>query len=81
MIITGYTRSPSRTALCFLCFILTGGILRLVMHWWNHWLLLATHKPCPLSVAQKVLVTEHYQGKHSVNYVKEIITLNADTIL
>jgi cation-transporting ATPase 13A3/4/5 len=80
MQITGYKRSLSRTILCWIFILLTFGLLRLVMHWWRHWLLLFTHMPCPLNTAEKVLVTEYFQGKHNVYYVKNIITLNDDVI-
>lgn len=80
MVVVGYQRSSIKTAICWIGFILTGGLLRLLMHWWKHWFLLATHECCPLEYAEKVLVSEHYEGKHSVHYVKDVITLNADTI-
>ena len=78
MSITGYRRSVFRTAICWICFVLTGGLLRLFMHWWRHWLLLATHTPCPLDEAEMVLVQEHFEGKHTVHYVKRVTTLNAE---
>ncbi|TMW44251.1 hypothetical protein DOY81_010670, partial [Sarcophaga bullata] len=37
MKITGYRRSHLRTFLCWLCICLTGGLLRLIMHWWRHY--------------------------------------------
>lgn len=80
MFITGYEKSLARSFFCYIGFILTLGILRLVMHWWQHWLLLATHRKCSLEVAQKVLVHERYQGKHDAYYVKCVITMNSDSI-
>lgn len=80
MVVVGYQRSTIKTAICWFCFIITGGLLRLFMHWWKHWFLLATHECCPLEYAQKVLVSEHYEGKHTVHYVKDVITLNAETM-
>lgn len=80
LIITGYCRSSLRTIFCWLCFILTFGLLRLIMHWWRHWLLLATHQKCSLEYAEKILITENYENKHIVYYVKDVITLNSDTI-
>lgn len=77
--ITGYERSILRTVFCWLCFVLTAGLLRLFMHWRRHWLLLATHKPCGLDVAEKILIREYFEGKHTVHYVKKVITLNAAT--
>lgn len=80
MFVYGYKKSKLRTFICYLCVGLTLGILRLVMHWWNHWLLLATHKPCSLEEAEKVLLKEKFQGKHSIYYVKTVITLTTDSI-
>lgn len=80
MLLSGYRRSAARTACTWIGFILTAGILRLVMHWWKHWLLLATHAPCSLDVAEQLLITERYQGKHSVHYVKKVVTLNGATL-
>jgi cation-transporting P-type ATPase 13A2 len=80
MEIIGFRRSLSRSAFCYLGFILTGGILRLIMHWWRHWMLLATHTPCPLNCAERILIRENYQGKHIMYYVKDIWTLNADAV-
>lgn len=77
--ITGYERSILRTFLCFLCFIMSAGLLRLFMHWRRHWLLMATHKPCGLDVAKMILIKEYFEGKHTVHYVKQVITLNAET--
>ncbi|XP_058466669.1 polyamine-transporting ATPase 13A3 [Malaya genurostris] len=80
MFITGYEKSATQTFFCYIGYFLTLGILRLVMHWWQHWLLLATHRKCSLEVAQKVLVHERYQGKHDAYYVKSVVTLDSDAI-
>lgn len=80
MFVTGYEKSSVRTFFCYVGFVLTLGIMRLVMHWWQHWLLLATHRKCSLEVAQKVLVHERYQDKHDAYYVKNVITMNAEAI-
>lgn len=80
MSVYGYKKSSLRTFLCYTGVALTLGILRLVMHWWSHWLLLATHKPCSLEDAEKVLVEEKFQGKHSIYYVKTVVTLTSDSI-
>ncbi|XP_036234202.1 polyamine-transporting ATPase 13A3 isoform X2 [Bactrocera oleae] len=77
MQITGYKRSLLRTVLCWLFICLTGGLLRLLMHWWRHWYLIATHEKCSLEIAEKVLIQEHYQGKHIIYYVKAIQEINA----
>lgn len=80
MKITGYRRSRSRTLLCWLCICLTGGLLRLIMHWWRHWYLIATHVVCTLEEADKVLVEEDYKMKHKIYYVKPIIQLDYNTL-
>ncbi|XP_075167305.1 polyamine-transporting ATPase anne boleyn isoform X2 [Haematobia irritans] len=80
MKITGYRRSSMRTALCWLCICLTGGLLRLIMHWWRHWYLMATHEICSLEEADKVLVEEVYKGNHKMYYVKQILNLDINTL-
>jgi cation-transporting ATPase 13A3/4/5 len=52
----GYRLQPVFTALTWLFVVLTGGVLRLVFHWWPHWMLYATHRKCCLKSAEKVLV-------------------------
>ncbi|KAF5395502.1 hypothetical protein PHET_11942 [Paragonimus heterotremus] len=54
--ITGYSVSYSRTALVYIFYILTCGLLRLVFHWCPRWMLRSTHTVCPLSEAHKVLI-------------------------
>lgn len=80
MFITGYEKSAFLSFFCYIGFFLTLGILRLVMHWWQHWLLLATHRKCSLEIAQKVLVRERYQGTHDAFYVRNIITMDSESI-
>lgn len=80
MFITGYEKSSVKSFFCYFGFFLTLGIMRLVMHWWQHWLLLATHRKCSLEVAQKVLVHERYQGKHDAFYVKNVINMDSESI-
>ncbi|XP_034139381.1 probable cation-transporting ATPase 13A3 isoform X3 [Drosophila guanche] len=76
MNITGYRRCYVRSILCWLCIVLTGGLLRLVMHWWRHWYLFATCHQCPLDEADQVLIVEDYQGKHKLYHVKSVRVLN-----
>ncbi|XP_063707485.1 polyamine-transporting ATPase 13A3 isoform X3 [Culicoides brevitarsis] len=78
--ITGYKHCRWRAFLCYTSFVLTLGLLRLVMHWWSHWHLIATHTKCPLDCAEMMLITEHYQGKHTIYHVKKVFELNANTI-
>lgn len=77
--ITGYHRSILRTICCWFCIVLTGGLLRLILHWSQNWLLIATHSPCPLDIAEKVLIKENYNGKHTIYYIQRVITLNVET--
>lgn len=51
------------------------------MHWWTHWYLIATHKKCPLDQAERILVQEHYQGKHTIYYVKRVFELNQEAMV
>lgn len=80
MFVYGYKKSTFRSFICYLFIGLTLGLLRLVLHWWSHWLLLATHKPCSLEEAEKVLVEEKFLGKHTIYYVKTVTTLSSDNI-
>ncbi|CAO1416273.1 unnamed protein product [Diamesa hyperborea] len=80
MFVYGYKKSRLRSFFCYLSVGLTLGLLRLVMHWWSHWLLLATHKPCSLEDAEKVLVEEKFQGKHSIYFVKAVTIITSDSI-
>ncbi|XP_055312779.1 polyamine-transporting ATPase 13A3 isoform X2 [Sitodiplosis mosellana] len=76
--ITGYERSIVKTILTWIAFILSAGLIRLFMHWRRHWLLFATHRPCGLSVARKILIREYFEGKHTVHYVKDVINMDAE---
>lgn len=76
--IIGYERSIIKTILIWIAFVLSAGLIRLFMHWRRHWLLIATHRPCGLDVAKKILVREYFEGKHTVHYVKDVIILDAD---
>lgn len=80
MFVYGYKKSSFRTFVCYTGVALTLGILRLVLHWWSHWLLFTTHKPCSLEEAEKVLVKEKFQGKHAIYYIKSVATLTSDRI-
>lgn len=80
MKISGYRRSNVRFLLCWVCICLTGGLLRLVMHWWRHWYLMATCQPCPLQEAQHVLVEEDFLGKHKVYHVKPVHLITVDQL-
>lgn len=72
MKITGYRQCILRTIICQIFFFLTAGLLRLFMHWRQHWLLIATHSTCNLKAAEKVLVEEYFEGKYTMYYVKKV---------
>ncbi|XP_034233916.1 probable cation-transporting ATPase 13A3 [Thrips palmi] len=72
----GYTRCWLRTSLTWAFVILTLGLLRLLLHWYPHWLLQATHRPCTLDKAEKLLVVDCYQNKHKSFFVKNIETFD-----
>lgn len=76
--ITGYERSIIKTTLTWIAFILSAGLIRLFMHWRRHWLLFATHRPCGLNVAKRILIREYFEGKHTIHYVKDVITMDAE---
>ncbi|XP_044251355.1 polyamine-transporting ATPase 13A3 isoform X1 [Drosophila takahashii] len=78
MNVCGYRRSHIRTSFCWACILLTGGLLRLVLHWWRHLYLYATCTQCSLEEAEQVLVTEDYQGKHKLYHVKPVQVLSAN---
>ncbi|KAJ1522586.1 hypothetical protein ONE63_001769 [Megalurothrips usitatus] len=72
----GYSRCWLRTSLCWALIILTLGGLRLLMHWYPQWLLLATHRPCSLKKASKLLFVDRYQNKHKSYFVKSVETFD-----
>ncbi|XP_037925344.1 probable cation-transporting ATPase 13A3 isoform X2 [Hermetia illucens] len=78
--ISGYRRSLIRSTCCWLCIILTCGLLRLILHWKQRWLLFATYQLCPLDVAEKILIEENYNRAHTSYYIKDVITIN-DAVL
>ncbi|KAJ9592472.1 hypothetical protein L9F63_015888, partial [Diploptera punctata] len=80
MEVYGYQRQRLLTFVTWLCIVLTGGILRLVFHWWPHWMLYATHSKCKLSCADTVLVIEKYQRRHKCYFVKPVHTISIDSL-
>ncbi|KAK9506093.1 hypothetical protein O3M35_008091 [Rhynocoris fuscipes] len=77
MEIQGYIKDKFRNCITWLFIILTVGSLRLVFHWWPHWMLYATHRPTSLEKADKVLVIERYQQKHKCYHVKNVKTITS----
>lgn len=80
MKITGYRRSLGRVILCWICICLTAGFLRLLLHWWKHWYLFATHCTCSLEEADTVLIEENYKGQHKCYYIKPVQYLDYSTL-
>ena len=56
MEIWGYEISLSKTSITWFLILVTLGLLRLVLYWQPNWLLICTHKKCPLNLATKVLL-------------------------
>ncbi|XP_014273142.1 polyamine-transporting ATPase 13A3 [Halyomorpha halys] len=80
MEVQGFIRDQVRTVVSWIFIFLTLGGLRLVFHWWPHWMLYATHRRSSLDVAEKVLVIERYQQKHKCYYVKNIKTITSENV-
>ena len=54
--VSGFIRSRPKTLLTWLLILLSGGLLRLVFHWLPELMLKATHSPCSLKEASKILI-------------------------
>lgn len=78
MEVFGYTWSRWRSTITWVGVILTLGALRLVFHWYPQLLLYATHAPCPLSTATKLLVVDNYLGRFKTYFVKEVKIISTD---
>jgi len=61
MEIWGYEISHPKTIVTWFFILITVGLLRLVLYWQPNWLLLCTHKKCPLHLATKVLLMVNTQ--------------------
>lgn len=44
------------TVITWIIIFLTLGFLRLIFHWWPHWVLYAMFERCPLNEAERVLI-------------------------
>ncbi|CAH2008119.1 unnamed protein product [Acanthoscelides obtectus] len=75
-----FRRSTSKTVLTYLFFVLTAGALRLLFHWIPHLYLLATCERCKVEQAEKVLITEVYDGKHKIYHVKDLKNLTLESV-
>ncbi|CAH8507851.1 unnamed protein product [Schistosoma intercalatum] len=67
--ITGYSFSHLRTTFVHTGFVLTCGLLRLVFHWFPHWMLMCMYNKCALMEAEKILVQDIY----GVYYIHDVI--------
>ncbi|CAH8620218.1 unnamed protein product [Schistosoma mattheei] len=56
--IEGYKFSYVRYICVIIGCILSGGLLRLLFHWFPHWMLWCTHKVCDLNEANKVMIKD-----------------------
>ncbi|XP_073986306.1 polyamine-transporting ATPase 13A3-like isoform X2 [Rhodnius prolixus] len=56
--------------------ILTAGLLRLVFHWWPKLMLYATHRPCNLATATKLLVIDTYEKRFKSSFIKNILFIS-----
>ncbi|XP_071454972.1 polyamine-transporting ATPase 13A3-like [Hetaerina americana] len=82
MQIYGYRPHMGLKFISWAAIIVTGGVLRLIFHWWPHWMLYATHSQCHLSSATSVLCVEKFQKKYTCYHVKKVLTLSArDAVL
>lgn len=77
MEIRGYKKNKSKTFLIYLCYLLTGGLLRLFFHWYPRLRLISTHEVCRLTEAEKILIIEDYKGKWKSYFVEEIKSLRS----
>ncbi|XP_050315902.1 polyamine-transporting ATPase 13A3 isoform X2 [Anthonomus grandis grandis] len=75
-----YRTSQVRTALTYLGFVLTCGILRLVYHWIPHLYLFSTSVSCGIEEAEKILILELYNGKHKIYHVKPLKVLTPESV-
>ncbi|CAH8492371.1 unnamed protein product [Heterobilharzia americana] len=74
--ITGYSLSRPRTVIVYIGIVLTCGLLRLVFHWFPHWMLMCMNKKCSLLQAQKILVKDAY----GVYYIHDVLVDTTDGI-
>ncbi|CAH8509476.1 unnamed protein product [Schistosoma intercalatum] len=67
--VTGYSMSYIRTIFMYIGIIFTCGLLRLVFHWFPHWMLMCMNKECALIKAEKILVKDI----HGVRYIHDVV--------
>ncbi|KAE9538884.1 hypothetical protein AGLY_005466 [Aphis glycines] len=72
MEIYGYKRSGPMAVIIWILIFLTLGFLRLLFHWWPHWVMYAMYKRCPLNKAERVLIVESYEGMYKSYFVRPV---------
>ncbi|XP_066144609.1 polyamine-transporting ATPase 13A3-like [Euwallacea fornicatus] len=75
-----YRISQVKTALTYLGFVFTCGLLRLIYHWVPHLYLLSTCVNCKINEAEKMLIVELYNGKHKIYHVKPLKVLTPESV-
>ncbi|KAL3082109.1 hypothetical protein niasHT_031138 [Heterodera trifolii] len=58
----GYRQSRARTAAVLVLSVLTGGVFRLLLHWYPEWFVRLTSSKCALSRCDHVLVRDDHQN-------------------
>ncbi|XP_050441362.1 polyamine-transporting ATPase 13A3-like [Adelges cooleyi] len=80
MIIFGYKRSVPLTILTWMFIFLSLGFIRLLFHWYPHWIVYAMFTKCPLSKAERVLVVDSYEGMYKSYFVKKVKNVSIENI-
>ncbi|XP_030755212.1 probable cation-transporting ATPase 13A3 [Sitophilus oryzae] len=75
-----YRTSRAKTALTYLGFVLTCGLLRLFYHWVPRLYLFSTSVNCKINQAEKILVVELYNGKHKIYHIKQLKIITSESI-
>uniref|UniRef100_A0A6P7GLH0 Cation-transporting ATPase n=1 Tax=Diabrotica virgifera virgifera TaxID=50390 RepID=A0A6P7GLH0_DIAVI len=75
-----YKKCKIKTALTYLFFLLTAGVLRLVFHWIPHLYLKATSNRCKIEDAEKILITEVFNKNHKTYHVRPLQILTPDSV-
>ncbi|XP_050500411.1 polyamine-transporting ATPase 13A3-like isoform X3 [Diabrotica virgifera virgifera] len=75
-----YKKCKIKTALTYLFFLLTAGVLRLVFHWIPHLYLKATSNRCKIEDAEKILITEVFNKNHKTYHVRPLQVLTPDSV-
>ncbi|XP_056009039.1 polyamine-transporting ATPase 13A3-like isoform X2 [Ostrea edulis] len=74
MVISGYRVNKVRRWMVYVGYLLTGGILPLVLYWCPHWYIKCTHTVTQLSEATKVVLKDQYEQW----FVAEVVLVTKD---